>query len=79
MFPLDFLRSCLNVQLIATTHETNLLNANLLRRDEVWFLDKKRDGNSALYSLEEFHPRYDKDLRRGYLAGRFGAIPIIRR
>lgn len=64
-------------QLIVTTHESSLLNLNLLRRDEIWFLEKNEDGASSVYSLEEFTPRYDKDIRKGYLLGRFGAIPIV--
>ena len=64
-------------QLIATTHESNLLDLDLLRRDEIWFIEKDKFGSSNLYSLEEFNPRYDKDIQKGYLLGRFGAIPII--
>jgi hypothetical protein len=47
-------------QLIVTTHESNLLDLNLLRRDEIWFVEKDKNGASTLYSLEEFAPRYDK-------------------
>lgn len=65
-------------QIIATTHEATLLDLDLLRRDEIWFVDKDRTGASSLYSLEEFSPRYDKDIEKGYLLGRFGATPIIR-
>ncbi len=64
-------------QLIVTTHETNLLNLNLLRRDEIWFVEKNKDGASSVYSLEEFIPRYDRDVRKGYLLGRFGGVPIV--
>lgn len=63
-------------QIIVTTHETNLLDQDLVRKDEVWFVDKKR-GVSSIYSLEEFLPRYDKDIRSAYLKGRFGATPVI--
>jgi uncharacterized protein len=65
-------------QLIVTTHESSILDLDLLRRDEIWFVEKNIDGVSALYSLEEFAPRYDKDIRKGYLLGRFGAIPFIK-
>lgn len=65
-------------QLIVTTHEENLLDLELLRRDEIWFVEKDYYGSSHLYSLEEFKPRKDKDIRKGYLQGRFGAIPILR-
>ena len=64
-------------QFIVTTHESNLLNLSLLRRDEIWFVEKDTAGASSLYSLEEFAPRYDKDIRKGYLLGRFGAIPVV--
>ena len=66
-------------QIIATTHEENLLDLELLRRDEIWFIEKDQTGASRLYSLEEFAPRYDKDIERGYLMGRFGAIPVFGR
>jgi len=65
-------------QILATTHELDLLDLELLRKDEIWFVEKDRNSASNLYSLEEFKPRYDKDIRRGYLQGRFGGIPIIR-
>jgi len=65
-------------QIIAATHEATLLDLDLLRRDEVWFVQKDKTGASSLYSLEEFSPRYDKDIEKGYLLGRFGAIPLIR-
>ena len=64
-------------QLIVTTHESHLLDLDLLRRDEIWFVEKNRSGASTLYSLEEFAPRHDKDVQKGYLQGRFGAIPVM--
>jgi uncharacterized protein len=64
-------------QLIVTTHESGLLDLSLLRRDELWFVEKDEKGASSVYSLEEFVPRYDKDIRKDYLSGRFGGIPII--
>ncbi len=65
-------------QLVVTTHESGLLNLDLIRRDEIWFTEKNKDGVSKLYSLEEFQPRFDKDIRKGYLIGRFGGIPKIK-
>lgn len=65
-------------QLIVTTHEASLLDLKLLRKDEIWFVENKQPEGSRLYSLEEFKPRFDKDIRRGYLLGRFGAIPCFR-
>ncbi len=64
-------------QLILTTHESSLLDLNLLRRDEIWFAEKNADGESRLYSLEEFKPRFDTEVRKAYLQGRYGAIPFI--
>lgn len=64
-------------QLIVTTHESSLLDLELVRRDEVWFIEKDNSGCSRVYSLEEFAPRYDMEIEKGYLRGRFGAIPII--
>ena len=64
-------------QIIFTSHEDYLLDFDLLRRDEIWFVDKNKNEASSLYSLEEFKPRYDADIRKGYLQGRFGGIPMI--
>ena len=64
-------------QLIVTTHESSLLDLNLLRRDEIWFVEKDLDGASNMYSLEQFKPRHDKEVRKSYLQGRFGAIPFV--
>lgn len=64
-------------QIIFTTHEDHLLDQNLLRRDEVWFVEKDKNGATSLYSLEEFAPRKDLDIQKGYLHGRFGAIPFL--
>ncbi len=64
-------------QLVATTHAENLFTFKLLRKDEIWMIEKNSDGESRLYSLEEFKPRYDKDIMAGYMNGRFGAIPFI--
>ncbi len=64
-------------QLIFSTHQDYLMSLDLLRKDEVWFTKKDESGESSIYSLEEFKPRYDKDIRRGYLKGRFGGVPYI--
>ena len=67
-----------NAQLIFTTHNTNLLDLDLFRRDQIWFTEKNPDiGSTDLYSLIEFSPRKDKKIQKGYLAGRYGAIPFI--
>ncbi|RMF70164.1 MAG: ATP-binding protein [Alphaproteobacteria bacterium] len=63
-------------QLIATTHNTNLLNTEELRRDMVWFVEKDEEGASHLYPLSDFRTRKEWNIERGYLQGRFGAIPF---
>lgn len=64
-------------QLITTTHESRLMDLNLLRRDEMWFIEKK-DDISTLYSLEEFNERSDRRIDKAYLEGRYGAVPCFR-
>jgi len=64
-------------QLIFTTHESNLLDLELFRQDEIWFVEKKEEGSSEFYPLSDFGERYDKDIRKGYLQGRYGAIPFM--
>lgn len=66
-------------QLIATTHDTNLLFSKHLRRDQVWFTEKDREGATHLYPLTEFRTRKSDNLARGYLQGRYGAIPFAGR
>lgn len=61
-------------QLIFTTHDSNLLSADLLRRDQIWFVEKE-NGSSSLYSLLEFSPRKDESFEANYLRGRYGAVP----
>ncbi len=65
-------------QFIFTTHDTNLLDLDLLRRDEIWFVQKDAEGASHLASLAEFKLRPDLKIEQGYLNGRFGGIPILR-
>ena len=70
-----------NAQLLFTTHDTNLLGTTLgeppLRRDQVWFTEKDGMGKSCLYPLTDFKPRQTENLERGYLQGRYGAIPFL--
>lgn len=74
-----FLASCATAsgQMIVTTHESTLLDLDLLRRDEIWFVEKDRDMESRVYSLMDFKVRTDLDIRKNYLNGRFGAIPFL--
>ena len=49
----------------------------LLRRDQIWFTDKKPDGSARLYPLSDFRVRNDLSIPESYLDGRFGAVPIL--
>ena len=65
-------------QLIFTTHDTSLLDAyGLFRRDQIWFVEKHPDQSSSLYPLLDFSPRKNEALERGYLQGRYGALPLL--
>lgn len=65
------------VQLIITTHESRLMDFNLLRRDEIWFIEKDKNGNSNIYSLEEYNARFDQKIDKAYLEGRYGGVPVF--
>lgn len=65
-----------NAQLIFTTHDTTLLDAEIFRPDQVWFTEKHK-SMTKLYSLLDFRPRENESLQKGYLLGRYGAIPFI--
>ncbi len=73
----------LGAQLIITTHDTNLLRKDLLRRDQIWFAEKSPEGASDLYSLVEYKinqansVRNDASFSKDYLLGRYGAIPYF--
>ena len=67
-----------HAQLIFTAQDTNLLDHDLLRRDQIWFVEKDSKGVSQLYSLAEFTGiRNDLYLERSYVQGRFGAVPFV--
>lgn len=65
------------IQLIVTTHESRLMDFDLLRRDEIWFVNKSPRGNSDIYSLEEYNARFDQKIDKAYLEGRYGGVPIF--
>lgn len=68
-----------NSQLIFTTHAMNLLNLELLRRDQIWFTEKNpENGVTDLYPLDSFSVRKDENIQKGYINGRYGAIPFIK-
>ncbi len=72
-----FLSKCKNVnsQFIVASHESTLLTQKLLRKDEIWFVVKDRMGASKLHSLEDYSIRFDKEVRRDYLLGRYKGVP----
>ena len=68
-----------NSQLIFTTHATNLLSLELLRRDQIWFIEKNpKNGVSDLYPLDSFPVRKDENIQKGYINGRYGGVPFIK-
>ena len=66
-----------NAQLVFTTHDTSLLDNELFRRDQVWFVEKDKNNSTQLYPLLDFSPRKHEAFSRGYLQGRYGALPYI--
>jgi AAA15 family ATPase/GTPase len=65
-------------QLIFTTHDATLLSQKLLRRDQVWFMEKDASRATRLYPLSDFSPRDNEAVERGYLNGRYGGIPFLK-
>ena len=66
-----------NGQLVFSTHDTSILDRMILRRDQVWFVEKDEMQATQLYPLSDFHPRKNEALEKGYLQGRYGALPYI--
>lgn len=64
-------------QLIASVHDTNIMDLDLLRQDEIWFVARRSDHASYIYSLNRYQERYDKKVEKDYLLGRYGAIPCF--
>jgi AAA15 family ATPase/GTPase len=65
-------------QLIFSTHDTSLLDHTLFRRDQVWFAEKDESQATRIFPLSDFSPRKHEAWERGYLMGRYGAVPIFR-
>lgn len=65
-------------QIIFTTHDTTLLSQKLLRRDQVWFMEKDANSATRLYPLSDFSPRDNEAVERGYLNGRYGGVPFLK-
>lgn len=66
-----------NSQLFFTTHNTSLLDTDFLRRDQIWFMEKDKEQASHLYPLTDFSPRKGEAIEKGYLIGRYGALPFF--
>lgn len=67
-----------NAQLIFNTHDTNLLSLDNFRRDQIWFTEKEpKKGTTDLYPLDDFSVRKTENVQKGYLNGRYGAIPFL--
>jgi AAA15 family ATPase/GTPase len=66
-----------NAQIFFSTHDTSLLDGDLFRRDQIWFTEKDKRNASHLYPLLDFSPRKEEALGKGYLKGRYGALPFI--
>ena len=65
-------------QLVFTTHDSSLLDQDLFRRDQIWFTEKNEEGATELYSLWDIKSlRTKENIRKGYLSGRYGAIPFL--
>lgn len=64
-------------QLIFSTHESNLLDLTIFRKDEIWFVEKDSSGNSDVYPLSDFKVHHTIDIQKGYMKGRFGSIPFL--
>ena len=62
-------------QLIATTHDTNLMKSRVLRRDQLWFAEKNNEGATVMYPLTDIRTRRGDNVELGYLQGRYGAVP----
>ncbi len=66
-----------NGQLVFSTHDTSILDLKILRWDQIWFVEKDNASATQLYSLSDFHPCKRDALEKGYLQGRYGALPYI--
>lgn len=66
-----------NAQLIFTSHDSNLLSKGILRRDQIWYTQKREDGSTDLYPLTDFGIRNDLSIEKAYLDGRFKAVPFL--
>lgn len=66
-----------SAQLIFTAHQTYLMSGGTLERDQIWLTDKGPDGGTLLYPLSDYSPRKGEPISRGYLLGRYAAVPVL--
>ncbi|MBP3616253.1 MAG: ATP-binding protein [Alphaproteobacteria bacterium] len=66
-----------DVQLIISTHESHLLDLEMVRQDEIFFVESTPTGDSVLYPFDRFKERFDKKIEKAYLDGRYGGVPIF--
>jgi AAA15 family ATPase/GTPase len=77
-FVIDLFHAASSAQFVFTSHNTNLIDVKRFRRDQILFANKKEDGSTELYSLFDHKDfRENMDAEKGYLQGRFDAIPIV--
>ena len=67
-----------NAQVVFTTHDTSILGKNILRRDQIWMVEKDSTQSSVLTPLSDYAVREDEALEKGYLGGRYGGIPFVK-
>ena len=65
-------------QLIFNSHDTDLLNSDLFRRDQIYFVEKQASGNTVLNLLSNYKARRNDNFRKGYLEGKYGGLPSIK-
>jgi len=68
----------LDTQLIFTTHDTHLMNAKTLRRDQFWITERDANGATSLFSVHDFEGREGEDVEKRYFEGRYRGLPLIR-
>ena len=69
----------INNQIIFTAHDVNLIHLDYFAQDEIWLMDKINTGETTVRSLSDYNIEEDQNVLKGYLNGRFGAVPVIRR
>jgi len=73
------IKSDLPTQLIFTTHDTHLMDAKLLRRDQFWLTERDANGATQLRSIHDFEGRESEDLEKRYYEGRYRGLPFVRK